>query len=459
LKAILKIKSLDINILQRFIDPFALVIIFFLIKDNGINFSLNYLLLFFINLTILSFHKIYKSYRIKNINETLPNILSASCATSIFSSYLLDPNNFFKDTNFIKLLIISICYLFFHHYLIRAFLRVLRVKGFNSKKAVFLGNKQSFQKVFNQTEKYPWLGYKITHWFSPNKIDYENKELNSIFPLCSGGIDDLINLSKVQKIEKLFFCLLEKDDLSFNKLLKILGDLCVSVSYIIPWESNSISLKKEYFGDMIALNIWNPENSIIKDKIKRLFDLMVSFLALIILLPFFIIISVIIKSSSHGPIFFIQKRYGLNGNVFKMYKFRTMHFEEDRNQTNLVQAKLNDKRITIVGKFLRKYSLDELPQLINVIKGEMSLVGPRPHANQHNEYYRKLITGYMQRHSKLPGMTGLAQIKGYRGETSKIELMKLRVNYDLEYNNNWNLSKDFLILIKTIFVILKGNSY
>ncbi len=130
-----------------------------------------------------------------------------------------------------------------------------------------------------------------------------------------------------------------------------------------------------------------------------------------------------------------------------------MHFDDKK----IVQAKLNDKRITKIGRILRKYSLDELPQLLNVIKGEMSLVGPRPHAIEHNEYYRKLILGYMQRHAKLPGMTGLAQINGARGEIRNLEFMKLRINYDLDYINNWSLKKDFEILINSIFEIIQGN--
>ena len=136
-----------------------------------------------------------------------------------------------------------------------------------------------------------------------------------------------------------------------------------------------------------------------------------------------------------------------------------MKFSENQITDNLVQAKKNDTRITKVGKFLRKYSLDELPQLLNVLKGEMSLVGPRPHASEHNEYYRKLIIGYMQRHSSIPGMTGLAQINGFRGETKDIELMKKRIKLDLQYINNWNLANDFFILIKTIVVIIRGDSY
>ena len=142
-----------------------------------------------------------------------------------------------------------------------------------------------------------------------------------------------------------------------------------------------------------------------------------------------------------------------------MYKFRTMFVSDNQTNQKIVQAQRNDSRITKIGKILRKYSLDELPQLINVIRGEMSLVGPRPHAIQHNEYYRKLITGYMQRHSKLPGMTGLAQINGARGETSNVEMMRERIEFDIDYNNNWNLMKDFIIIIQTFFVIFSGKSY
>ena len=220
-----------------------------------------------------------------------------------------------------------------------------------------------------------------------------------------------------------------------------------------------MSLNKEYLGNITALNVWNPEKPLIDKKFKRLFDLLASSLTIIILFPLFVLISIAIKFSSKGPILFNQMRCGHKGTIFKIYKFRTMYVDKSRINNNIVQAKKNDNRITSIGRFLRKYSLDELPQLINVFKGEMSLVGPRPHAIEHNEYYRKLITGYMQRHSKIPGMTGLAQINGARGETNEIELMKKRIKYDLEYNNNWSLLKDLQILLKTIFVLFKGDAY
>ena len=204
--------------------------------------------------------------------------------------------------------------------------------------------------------------------------------------------------------------------------------------------------------------MWTPDYSKISQKIKRFFDLFFGSLAIFILFPFFILIAVLIKKTSHGPILYRQKRWGLNGKSFMIYKFRTMYLENKLDEKQIIQANRTDKRVTSFGKILRRFSLDEFPQLINVIRGEMSIVGPRPHAYQHNEYYRNLIPGYMQRHSRKPGMTGLAQVKGYRGETKEIELMKKRINYDIEYNNNWNLLKDFYILIQT-FIIFRCNAY
>ena len=206
----------------------------------------------------------------------------------------------------------------------------------------------------------------------------------------------------------------------------------------------------------MALNIWNPKINIVNQTIKMIFDYTFGLILLITISPILCIISILIKLTSNGPILYSQERYGLNGKIFKMFKFRTMNFEKNEK---LEQAKINDKRITKIGKFLRKYSLDELPQLINVINGEMSLVGPRPHAVAHNELYRKKINGYIQRHSIKPGMTGLAQINGARGETRNIEDMNLRIDYDLQYNNNWTLMTDFIILFKTFFCILKGDAY
>ncbi len=180
---------------------------------------------------------------------------------------------------------------------------------------------------------------------------------------------------------------------------------------------------------------------------KRMTDVVVASLALVFSLPLFLGIAAAIKATSPGPVFFHQRRYGLNGEEIVVYKFRTMRVAEDGAE--ITQASRDDPRITWVGRFLRKYSLDELPQLVNVLQGRMSLVGPRPHAVAHNEMYRKLINGYMVRHKVLPGITGLAQVKGLRGETRSLEQMEARVRCDLEYLRNWSVALDLQILAKT----------
>ena len=162
-----------------------------------------------------------------------------------------------------------------------------------------------------------------------------------------------------------------------------------------------------------------------------------------------LVIAIALKLTSRGPVFFVQRRYGLNGKEIRILKFRTMTVSEDG--PNVVQAQKNDKRITPLGAILRRNSLDELPQFLQVLAGEMSIVGPRPHAVAHNEQYRSLIPGYMLRHKVKPGITGWAQVNGWRGETPDVELMKKRVEYDLEYINRWTVLWDIKIVLLTIF--------
>ncbi len=167
--------------------------------------------------------------------------------------------------------------------------------------------------------------------------------------------------------------------------------------------------------------------------------------------------AVAVKYSSPGPAIFRQRRYGLNGEEITVYKFRTMRVQVQEVGGAMVQATKDDPRTTRIGRFLRRSSLDELPQLINVLQGRMSLVGPRPHAVEHNEMYRKLIKGYMVRHKVLPGVTGLAQVNGMRGETRTLDQMEARVRYDLEYLRNWSIRLDLEIIAKTALRVLNDS--
>jgi putative colanic acid biosysnthesis UDP-glucose lipid carrier transferase len=192
--------------------------------------------------------------------------------------------------------------------------------------------------------------------------------------------------------------------------------------------------------------------------IKRAEDLVLGSIIVTLITPVLLAVAIAVKLSSPGPVFFRQRRYGLNGREIRILKFRSMTVSEDG--PTVQQATKNDQRVTPLGRFLRRTSLDELPQFLQVITGEMSIVGPRPHAVAHNEQYRALIHGYMLRHKVKPGITGWAQVNGYRGETDVVDKMSRRVEHDLEYIQNWNLLLDLKIIWMTVFgSMVRKNAY
>ena len=193
--------------------------------------------------------------------------------------------------------------------------------------------------------------------------------------------------------------------------------------------------------------------------LKRAEDVVLASLLLMLLAPVFLVIACLIKLDSAGPVLFRQERHGFNNNRFRVFKFRTMHHDPVPDPST-PQARRNDPRVTRIGAFLRRTSLDELPQILNVLRGEMSLVGPRPHATAHNDLYARLINGYLARHRVKPGITGWAQVNGWRGETETLEKMRIRLEHDLFYIANWSLLLDIKILLLTIPVVLRGtNAY
>ncbi|SDB94137.1 exopolysaccharide biosynthesis polyprenyl glycosylphosphotransferase [Acinetobacter boissieri] len=207
-----------------------------------------------------------------------------------------------------------------------------------------------------------------------------------------------------------------------------------SVQHVTPMQNQNTILSTPFIG--------------FNKFIKRLEDIIVSFIILILISPLLLIISILVKTTSHGPILFKQNRHGLNGTIIKVWKFRSMSVMEEGDSVK--QATKNDQRVTRVGAFLRKTSLDELPQFFNVLFGSMSIVGPRPHALSHNEYYAEHINDYMLRHIVKPGITGLAQVSGWRGETDTLDKMQNRVTCDLEYIAHWSLWLDIKLIFLTI---------
>lgn len=242
-----------------------------------------------------------------------------------------------------------------------------------------------------------------------------------------------------------------------EELLRGLRDTTASV-YFVPniFAFDLLRARCVAIGGMPVLSICDSPLHGMSGVWKRALDMFLATTTLLLTWPVLLAIALAIKYSSPGPALFKQRRYGLNGKEILIYKFRTMTVCEDGPV--IAQATPEDRRVTPIGAFLRHTSLDELPQILNVLEGKMSLVGPRPHAVAHNEEYRKLINGYMIRHKVRPGITGWAQINGLRGETSTVEKMRLRVQYDLDYLQRWSLWFDLKIIAKTMLTILRDDN-
>lgn len=235
-----------------------------------------------------------------------------------------------------------------------------------------------------------------------------------------------------------------------KKVVSELSDTTCSV-LLIPdiFTFNILQSRTEEINGVPVVPLYESPLSGINMVFKRLEDIIVSLSILIVISPVLLIIACAVKFTSPGPVIFRQIRYGMDGKSIKVWKFRSMTVME--NDNNVTQATKHDLRVTKVGKFLRRTSLDELPQFFNVLFGQMSVVGPRPHAVSHNEQYRTLIKGYMLRHKVKPGITGLAQVNGWRGETDTLDKMQKRVEYDLLYIRNWSIWLDLKIIFLTIF--------
>jgi putative colanic acid biosynthesis UDP-glucose lipid carrier transferase len=263
-----------------------------------------------------------------------------------------------------------------------------------------------------------------------------------------GRLPDLASFVTRRGVDVVFVALPVRHIQRVMQLLDELRDTTVSIYYVPDiFAFDLIQARSgELFGIPVVALCETPFCGY-RGVIKRITDIAFAASILGIVSPLMIALAVLVRMSSPGPVIFAQRRYGLDGREITVWKFRTMTVLEDGGR--IVQATREDPRITAVGRFMRRYSLDELPQLFNVLQGRMSLVGPRPHAVAHNEEYRKLIKGYMIRHKVPPGMTGLAQVNGCRGETSRIEEMQARVNYDLEYLRRWTPLLDLKILLLT----------
>lgn len=331
-------------------------------------------------------------------------------------------------------------------------LRWVRAQGLNTRTAIIGGAGDLGKRLAKNMKDTPWLGIHLRGFFD----DFtECGEINlqpegKSYPVL-GNLDSLADYVRAQKIDMVYLALPLRSEDRIREVVNALQDTTASV-YFVP-DVFTFSLLQSSITDLRGIplvSLWETPFYGINSCLKRVEDIFLATLILLFLLPFMLVIALGIKFSSPGPVIFSQRRYGLDGKEFKVYKFRTMRVCEDGPE--VAQATQNDRRVTSFGKFLRRTSLDELPQFINVLQGTMSVVGPRPHAVAHNEFYRSRIPGYMLRHKVRPGITGLAQINGLRGETDTLEKMEKRLEYDLEYLSKWSLWLDLKISFRTILI-------
>ncbi|MDX9944198.1 MAG: undecaprenyl-phosphate glucose phosphotransferase, partial [Azonexus sp.] len=274
-----------------------------------------------------------------------------------------------------------------------------------------------------------------------------------------GTFDELVEMARAGKVDYVYITLPMKAESRIIELVNALSDTTASV-YMVPnfFVFDIMHGKMSSLDGIPVLSLHETPFYGVDGWVKRAEDIVVASLILMLIALPMLAIALGVKLSSPGPILFKQRRYGLNGSVVEVWKFRSMTTMD--NGDTVIQARRGDARITPFGAFLRRTSLDELPQFFNVLQGGMSVVGPRPHAVAHNEQYRGLIRGYMLRHKVKPGITGWAQVNGWRGETETLEKMSMRVKYDLEYVQHWSLWMDLKIIFLTIFKgFINKNAY
>lgn len=338
---------------------------------------------------------------------------------------------------------------------INSFLRAARRQGFNRRTVLLVGYGSLGRLIHRRTRLYPDIGFQIKYVMGSDAATQPAHDDVEFFT----EFDYIADLVKLQKVEEVWLTLALTEQSQIKEIMKRLRNDLVKIRWLPDlFALQILNHKFEDFMGVTAVHLNAAPSPGIHGALKQVFDRAFAATALLCLSPLFLAIAIAVKISSSGPVFFRQPRQGQGGKQFMIYKFRTMRVH--REDGAITQAKKGDNRITSVGAFLRKTSLDELPQFINVLFGDMSVVGPRPHAVEHNKFYSGQIEGYMLRHLVKPGITGWAQINGWRGETDTIEKMARRVECDIYYIRNWTFTLDIKIIWQTAFKGWSGtNAY
>ena len=395
--------------------------------------------------------RLYRDFVFNGFQMQLGNVfysLVTAFSILLFFSFMFKVTEQYSRVWFVSWFAVAIVLVFIERLIVRNILRMCVARGmFKQKIAIVAGDHEAGGELENSLLAAN-LGIEIVGCFD----DSMTEEMNGW-----GTMDKLIELGQDNHIDQVFIAMPTSEEARLNSIFNRLRILPVDIQISPTRQSSQLPLLKvQKLGGTKLLLVHRKPIEGWSYIFKAIMDYLFASIALVLFFPAMILIALFIKLDSPGPIFFLQRRHGYNHQPIRVLKFRTMTVMEDGDKVQ--QAQKEDKRVTKVGKFLRKTSLDELPQLINVLKGEMSLVGPRPHAMAHNHYYSEMIEKYANRHRVKPGITGWAQVNGHRGPTNKPEDMKKRAELDLHYIDNWSIWLDMKIIVMTPFYGFVGKN-
>ena len=338
----------------------------------------------------------------------------------------------------------------------RIVLREMRRTGVNTRKVAIVGAKEPGLTLAQSILQSPWMGMNIAGFYD-NRVSIGSRPLDKEELQVVGNIELLKKQARAGEFDDIYIALPMREEETIKELVEYLANSSCCV-HIVPdvFTFKMLNARSREIGGLPVVSVYDTPFDSFDAIIKRVEDVVLSSMILCLIAIPMLFIAAAVKFTSKGPVIFKQRRYGINGEEIMVWKFRSMTTCD--NGDVVVQAKKGDARITKVGAFIRKTSLDELPQFINVLQGKMSIVGPRPHAVAHNELYRDQISGYMQRHLVKPGITGWAQVNGWRGETDTLEKMQKRIEYDLAYIKRWSVFLDMKIIALTILRGFRSSS-
>jgi putative colanic acid biosynthesis UDP-glucose lipid carrier transferase len=457
-KGLLKEYSRTITLLSRCTDMFVVGcagIIAFYIKFEGLGIPSLYIMAIsmgiFLTPLVFPFFDIYSSVRGKGLASHFFDLVQAVCILFVLMAglaFFAKLGEVYSRAWFGIWMATVMVLLVLYRSTLFLLLRFMRRRGLNERCVVIFGAGKLGVTFANAVQQALWTGFRIVAFMDDNAAQK---------PASIQGVPVIQTPEKLNEyllthhVDELWLAIPLRAESRVKEVLHTLRHQTITTRFVL--DIFGLDLLNHSITDLAGfpvLNICSSPMMGVNRMIKALEDRMLAAFILMLISPILFLIALGVKGSSKGPVLFKQKRLGWDGRVINVYKFRTMQLHEEHDGM-VTQATADDKRVTPFGKFLRKTSLDELPQFINVLQGRMSIVGPRPHALAHNDLYKESIHTYMQRHRVKPGITGWAQVNGWRGETDTLQKMQKRVEFDLYYINNWSLGFDLKIIILTLF--------